>query len=50
MKDDYSKKVEMICPVCGGKMFEHDSEVPDGPVKCISCNRSYSRDQLVKAN
>jgi uncharacterized Zn finger protein (UPF0148 family) len=50
VKDEYSKKVEMICPVCGGKTFEYDSAIADGPVKCISCKREFSREALVDSN
>jgi predicted nucleic acid-binding Zn-ribbon protein len=50
MKADYSRKVEMICPVCGGKTFQYESAVTDSPVTCVICKRTFSRDQLVNAN
>jgi hypothetical protein len=50
MKDDYTKNVEMICPVCGGKTFQYDSEAVDLRATCISCKRTFSRDELLAGN
>ena len=50
MKSDYSKKVEMICPLCGSTTFEYDTEKEDGDVTCISCKRVFTRDELFNAN
>lgn len=50
MKSDYSRNVEMICPVCGSKTFEYDTEIEDGDVKCISCERVFTRQELFDAN
>ena len=50
MKDDYGRRVELLCPVCGGKQFEYDETKADGPVTCILCKRAFSRDQLIDAN
>jgi ribosomal protein S27E len=50
MKNEYSKEVNMVCPNCGGKTFEFDPAVADDPVRCVSCNRTYSREALIKSN
>lgn len=48
MKDDYSKSVSLMCTTCGGKDFEFDDE--EGPVRCIGCDRTYGRDELIHEN
>jgi predicted nucleic acid-binding Zn-ribbon protein len=50
MKDEYAKKVELACPVCGGKTFQYDSTITDGPATCLLCKRTFSRDELLAAN
>ena len=48
MKDDYAINVEMVCPLCGGKTFEYDEL--DSPVKCIGCNKIFTREELFDSN
>ena len=48
MKDDYAINVEMVCPLCGGKIFEYDEL--DSPVKCIGCKRIFPREKLFESN
>ena len=50
MKSDYSKNVELICPVCGSKTFEYDTEIEDGDVTCISCKKVFTREELFEVN
>ncbi len=50
MKDEYSGNAEMICPVCNSKIFEYDDENLKGFIKCLRCNKIYSRNALLKAN
>lgn len=50
MKSDYSKNVELICPVCGSTTFEYDTEKEDGKVTCISWKRVFTRDKLLEEN
>lgn len=50
MNDDkYSRSVHLLCPTCGADQFEHDDE-EDGTVKCTSCEREMTRDELVREN
>ena len=48
MKDDYSKSVSLMCTTCGGKDFEFDDD--QGPVRCIGCDRTFGRDELIHEN
>jgi hypothetical protein len=48
MKDAYSKSVLLMCTTCGGKDFEFDDD--EGPVRCIGCDRTFDRDQLIHEN
>ncbi len=50
MKNDYSRKIEMICPVCGSKTFESDNEIQDDDVTCLCCKKTFTRDELSNAN
>lgn len=48
MKRDYTRSVSMICPTCGGKDFSFEQD--DSPVRCIGCDRVFSRDELMREN
>jgi uncharacterized Zn finger protein (UPF0148 family) len=50
MNDDkYSRSVRLLCPTCGADQFEHDDE-DDDTVKCASCAREMTRDELIREN
>lgn len=48
----YDRKVILMCPTCGESQFEYDSdcEIENMELKCISCEQTYSRDELMKEN
>jgi uncharacterized Zn finger protein (UPF0148 family) len=51
-KDKYHRNVELICPTCGGKLFEFkegDKEFIE-LFKCASCGRKISKDELIREN
>ena len=48
MKKDYNQSVSMICPTCGGADFSFEQE--NSPVRCIGCNRVFTRDELMREN
>lgn len=50
MKNDYDKRVELICPICGSKTFKYNNEDDMSDVTCISCNKIFSRDELFESN
>jgi uncharacterized Zn finger protein (UPF0148 family) len=47
---DHSRSVTMHCPTCGGTQFEYDNEIEGGPVKCIGCDRVFTREELIREN
>ena len=49
MSDDkYSRRVSMQCSTCGSSAFEYEDE--SGPYRCKACDRSYSREELLREN
>ena len=56
--NDYSRKVEMYCPTCGNNQFWRDTEAVDEAgvmldgteMKCGSCNRVFTKEELIEAN
>ena len=50
MKNSYDRNVVLVCPVCGGKTFSYDSEDDNSTVTCTSCNKVFSRDEIIRAN
>lgn len=44
MKNDYSRSIAMRCSTCGGSDFEFETET--SPVKCTTCDRVYTREEL----
>lgn len=48
----YNRSVPLLCPTCGGTQFESDSSSAEdvAPVKCASCQREFTRDELIEAN
>jgi uncharacterized Zn finger protein (UPF0148 family) len=51
MMDDgkYNRLIVMHCSTCGGTDFEYDPE-DDGPIRCTSCDRVFTRDELIQEN
>jgi hypothetical protein len=50
--DKYGRYVELACPTCGGTQFEHGSDIENdtAQVRCIGCDRTFSKDELIAAN
>ena len=46
----FSRSVSMICSTCGGKDFEFDAEVENGPIRCVACDRIFTKDELIQEN
>jgi hypothetical protein len=46
--DRFSRSVSMQCSTCGGTQFEHETEI--GPFRCAGCDRSFSREELLREN
>lgn len=46
--DKYHRTVTLLCPTCGHKDFEHEGD--DGPVRCVTCDRSFTREELIREN
>jgi len=47
--EKYNRTVSMRCATCAGTDFEFDPET-DGPVRCVRCDRSYTREELKQLN
>ncbi len=43
-----SRSVMMICSTCGSGDFEYEDEA--GPIRCSSCDRIFTRDELIREN
>jgi len=50
MKEKYSRKIELVCPVCGGKLFQYDVEDDNEPLKCILCNTEFNKQEIQDRN
>ena len=53
MQDDkYNRNVAMLCPTCGCSQFEYEKAVDETIelVKCASCGRSLTKDELLSEN
>jgi DNA-directed RNA polymerase subunit M/transcription elongation factor TFIIS len=48
----YNREITFFCPECGSATWEFDGEKEEIPgiVKCASCGREYSREQLIQCN
>lgn len=54
---DIEKNVELLCPVCGNKMFENLNEGVDDLLddecyryKCANCKRIFTKKELLDEN
>lgn len=48
--DKYSRSIKLPCPTCGHGDFEHDTDVEGGPIRCTSCDRVFTREELIREN
>lgn len=47
----YNRSVGLICPTCGGDQFAYDGDADTvESMKCASCDREFSREELMEAN
>lgn len=50
--DKYSRNVSMQCPTCGNTefAFEQDDAGEISLIRCPSCNREITKDELIREN
>ena len=48
--DRYARTIAMRCSTCGGTDFEYDADLPDGPIRCVGCDRIFDRQELIDEN
>lgn len=50
--EKYDRNLNLFCPTCGGAHFEHETGVEEiiEMVKCASCGRSLTKDELLSEN
>ncbi len=46
--EKYRRSISLLCPTCGEKDFEHG--IGDGPLRCLNCNSSFTREELIREN
>lgn len=46
--DKFSRSVSMQCSTCGGTQFERETDA--GPFRCVGCDRSFTREELIREN
>jgi uncharacterized Zn finger protein (UPF0148 family) len=46
--EKYDRAIAMICPTCGNTQFQYDEG--SGPLRCVSCDRVFERDELIREN
>lgn len=46
--EKYSRSVKLICSTCASGDFEYESD--EGPYRCVSCDRVFTRDELIGDN
>jgi len=50
MSDDkYNRNINLLCPTCGSDQFEYDED-DMSLVKCASCEREMTKDDLIEEN
>lgn len=45
---DFNRSVSMQCSTCGGTQFDHEAET--GPFRCVGCDRTFTREELLREN
>jgi len=50
--DKYERRIELLCPTCGGTQFKFvgDADASDADVVCVSCNRKMTKEELIREN
>ncbi|WP_223670542.1 ECs_2282 family putative zinc-binding protein [Kangiella shandongensis] len=50
--EKYNRNVRLVCSTCGGTDFSSEEGVNDavGLIVCTSCEREFTKDDLVKEN
>jgi len=50
--DKYTRQVTLVCPTCGGDLFETGDDVEESTaiVKCAPCDREFTKDELIREN
>jgi hypothetical protein len=46
----YNREITLLCPTCGGTQFEFDDADDSEIVKCVSCEREVTKDELIQEN
>lgn len=46
--DQFSRSVTMHCSTCGERQFERETDA--GPFRCVGCDRTFTREELMRAN
>jgi len=47
---DRNRSVTLVCQTGAGTAFEHDDADPASDVRCIGCDRIYTREALIAEN
>jgi ribosomal protein S27AE len=50
MGKEYSRTVEMICPLCGSTTIIVDDENPNTNYICGNCHKTFTKEQLINEN
>lgn len=50
--EKYNRKIALLCPTCGCDQFAHEQEIDETieVVKCASCGRELTKDDLIQEN
>ena len=43
-----NRQVTMQCSTCGGTQFAFEED--NGPVRCVGCDRTFTREELMREN
>ena len=49
-EEKYRRSISMHCSTCGGTEFEYDKNVEDGPIRCVGCDRVFTKNELIREN
>lgn len=44
------RSVNLICPTCAGLSFERDDADENSPIRCVGCDRVFTRAELLAEN
>jgi uncharacterized Zn finger protein len=48
--EKYNRSIVLSCPTCGNTDFETSEDENNPLVKCVSCNRETTKDDLINEN